>query len=207
VANRTAWRASAVAHGVAGRSISLQDLPAALSTADAVIVSTGSSLPVIDADLVGPVIAARRPEQRLVIVDLAMPRNVDPAVGSLQGVDLLDMENVRSHADRAMQDRRGEVDRAEEIVWREVARYRAETRARGAAPIVSALRGRLEDLRRAELEERRGTLDDAQFSQLDEATRAVLAKLLHQPTVALKDAAGTPRGERLVEALRALFDL
>jgi glutamyl-tRNA reductase len=142
-----------------------------------------------------------------VIIDLAVPRNVNPAVGCLDGVELLDMEHLRTYADRAMEDRRGEVARAEEIVWKEVDRYRTDTRARGAAPIVSALRGRLEDLRREELDRHRGALDDMQFSQLDDISRAVLAKMLHQPTVALKDAAGTPRGERLVEALRALFDL
>jgi glutamyl-tRNA reductase len=207
VANRTASRARAVAAAAGARAIGLDDLPDALATADAVIVSTGSSLPLLGPDVLGPVLALRRSPARLVMVDLAMPRNVDPVVGSMEGVELLDMEHLRSLADRVMDGRRSEVALAREIVWREVERYRADTRARGAAPIVSALRGRLEDLRRAELDDRRSVLDDAQFGQVDDVTRAVLAKLLHQPTVALKDAAGTPRGERLVEALRALFDL
>ena len=92
----------------------------------------------------------------------------------------------------------------------EVERYRAASRARDAAPMVSALRSRVEEVRRAELERqrtRRTDLDEAQWEQVDAVTRAMVAKLLHQPTVALKDAAGTPRGERLVEALRTLFDL
>ena len=84
------------------------------------------------------------------------------------------------------------------------------SRARDAAPMVSALRSRAEEARQAELERqraKRSDLSEDQWEQVDAVTRAMVAKLLHQPTVALKDAAGTPRGERLVEALRALFDL
>ena len=76
--------------------------------------------------------------------------------------------------------------------------------------MVSALRARVEEARRTELDRqraKRSDLDDAQWEQVDAVTRAMVAKLLHQPTVVLKDAAGTPRGERLVESLRALFDL
>ena len=99
---------------------------------------------------------------------------------------------------------------ATRIVTDEVERYRVASRARDAAPMVSALRARVEEARRAELDRqrsKRSELSDAQWEQVDAVTRAMVAKLLHQPTVALKDAAGTPRGERLVEALRTLFDL
>ena len=99
---------------------------------------------------------------------------------------------------------------ADPIVADEVERYRAVTRARDAAPMVSALRTRVEEARQAELDRqraRRSELTDQQWEQVDAVTRSMVAKLLHQPTVALKDAAGTPRGERLVEALRTLFDL
>ena len=92
----------------------------------------------------------------------------------------------------------------------EVERYRVASRARDAAPIVSALRAKFEESRQAALareRSRRSELTDAQWEQVDAVTRSTVAKLLHQPTVALKDAAGTPRGERLVEALRTLFDL
>ena len=92
----------------------------------------------------------------------------------------------------------------------EVERYRSDSRARGAAPQVALLRGRLEELRRTELDRLRSKendLSDEQWERVDEATRGVLAKLLHGPTVALKESSGTPRGERLVEAIRGLFDL
>jgi glutamyl-tRNA reductase len=92
----------------------------------------------------------------------------------------------------------------------EVERYRTASRQRGAAPVIAALRARLESLRETELERHRAQLADlseAEWEQVDLATRAALAKMLHEPTMMLKETAGTPQGERLVEALRILFDL
>jgi glutamyl-tRNA reductase len=92
----------------------------------------------------------------------------------------------------------------------EVERFRTASRQRGAAPVIAALRARLESLRVAELERRRAQLADLseeEWDQVDQTTRATLAKMLHEPTILLKETAGTPRGERLVEALRILFDL
>jgi glutamyl-tRNA reductase len=120
------------------------------------------------------------------------------------------MDDLTDHAERAMAGRRAELAAAQEIVRQEVERYRAEERARGAAPLVSSLRSRVDELRLAELERHRGRLaelDDRQWEEVGSVVRDVLAKLLHAPTVAVKEAAGTPRGERLVEALRTLFDL
>ena len=93
---------------------------------------------------------------------------------------------------------------------REVERYRANERARGAAPVIAGLRQRLEELLQGELDRHRsrlGSLDERQRQEVEAVLRDVLAKLAHPPTVALKEAAGTPRGERLVETLRTLFDL
>lgn len=208
VANRTRARAGALAGRVGGRGVGLSGLPGELAAADAMVVSTGASLPVVEAELVAGALTGRR--HPLVVVDIGVPRNVDPDVGRLAGVELHDMDDLRAHAARTMADRRAEVARAREIVRQEVERYREDTRARGAAPIISALRGRLEEVRASEIARRRhrtSELDDAQWDQVEAVTRDVLAKVLHQPTVVLKDAAGTPRGERLVEALRALYDL
>jgi glutamyl-tRNA reductase len=213
VANRTIGRASALAARVGGTGVGLAGLADALAAADVVFVSTGAALPVLDQDMLGPASEARRSVTRrapLVVVDLGVPRNVDPAVGRIAGIDLLDMDDLTEHAERALAGRRSEMAAAQEIVHQEVERYRADERARGAAPVVSSLRARMEELRRTELERHRGRLselDDRQWQEVDSVVRDVLAKLLHQPTVAVKEAAGTPRGERLVEALRTLFDL
>jgi glutamyl-tRNA reductase len=212
VLNRTPQKAIEVAETIGGTGSSLDSLAGALAEADAVIVTTSATSPVLDRDTVSEALSARvgRRLAPLVVVDVSVPRNVDPTVGVLGGVELHDMSALRGLADRALAGRRDEVDRAEEIVRDEVERYRSESRARGAAPQVALLRGRLEELRRTELDRLRTKqkdLTDGEWDRIDEATRSVLAKLLHGPTVALKEAAGTPRGERLVEAMRALFDL
>jgi glutamyl-tRNA reductase len=145
-----------------------------------------------------------------VVVDLGVPRNVEPSAADLDGLVLLDMDDLRAAVADALTGRQDEVAAASAIVSDEVERYRAASRARDAAPMVSALRSRVEEARRTELDRqraRRSDLDEAQWEQVDAVTRAMVAKLLHQPTVVLKEAAGTPRGERLVESLRALFDL
>ena len=146
----------------------------------------------------------------MLVIDLGVPRNVDPVVGSLAAVTLLDMDTLSAAVSQALGDRREESMAAQAIVSDEVERYRTASRQRGAAPVVAALRARLESLRETELERHRAELADlteAEWEQVDAATRAALAKMLHEPTMLLKESAGTPRGERLVEALRILFDL
>ena len=212
VANRTAGRARTLADRVSGEGIDLAGMPDALVLADAVIVSTGATLHLLDADLLERVTAARDEAGRgpLVVIDLGVPRNVDPGVKGLAGIELLDMDDIGAHAELALEGRRAEASAAEAIVRAELERYRAEDRARGAAPMVAALRGRVEELRQAELERQRArmaALDEEQWGAVEAVVHDVVAKLLHQPTVALKDTAGTARGERLVEAVRVLFDL
>jgi len=212
VVNRTLSRASQAAGPSGARALGLDSLTGELADADCVIVTTSAPHPVLDSPTVLSALSVRvgRRLAPLVVVDLSVPRNVEPSVSGLGGVELHDIGDLRGLADRALAGRRGELERAEQIVGDEVERYRADTRARGAAPVVAQLRGIVEDLRVQELERARGRstgLDEEQWRQVDEATRSVLAKLLHRPTVALKESSGTPRGERLVEAIRALFDL
>jgi glutamyl-tRNA reductase len=146
----------------------------------------------------------------LLVIDLGVPRNVDPAVGALDGVSLLDMDTLSASVARALGDRQEESVAAKAIVAAEVERFRTASRQRGAAPVIASLRSRVETLRVAELERHRAQLADLseeEWEHVDAATRAAVAKMLHEPTVLLKETAGTPRGERLVEALRILFDL
>jgi glutamyl-tRNA reductase len=146
----------------------------------------------------------------LLVIDLGLPRNVDPSVGTVRGVTLLDMDTLSASVARALGDRQEEAVAARHIVATEVERFRTASRQRGAAPVIASLRARLESLRVAELERRRAQLADLseeEWDQVDQTTRAALAKMLHEPTILLKETAGTPRGERLVEALRILFDL
>ena len=216
VANRTADRAGELAAGLPAplaertRTEGLDDLGPLMQAADVVFTSVGTTHPLIDRPMVEAAAGAGGREAQLLIVDLGVPRNVEPSAAGLDGVVLLDMEVLRSAVAEALSGRQDEVAGATRIVTDEVERYRLASRARDAAPMVSALRARVEEARQVEFERQRAKhseLSDPQWDQVDAVTRAMVAKLLHQPTVALKDAAGTPRGERLVEALRALFNL
>ena len=209
VANRTWASAVALAGRVGGRAVPLEELPRALEEADVVLTSTGAPWVLLEADDFAPVMAARggRP---LLVVDIAVPRDVDPAVGEFEGVTLLDMEDLRAFAEAGTAGRRQEAGRVQAIVDAEVQRYLATSTARELTPLVVALRSRAEAVRASEVERfhsRLASLDPREREAVEALTRGIVAKLLHEPTVRLKDAAGSARGDRLAEAMRALFDL
>ena len=216
VANRTAKRAETVIAGLpdglaaGARAVPLTDLGPELDDADVVFTSVSTVRPIVERSMLEATLARRTADTPLLVVDLGVPRNVEPSSSDLDGVTLLDMDALRAAVEGALSGRQGEVSHAREIVSDEVERYRAASRARGAAPVVSALRAQVEEARQAEFDRqraKRSDLTDDQWDQVDAVTRAMVAKLLHQPTVTLKDAVGTPRGERLIESLRTLFDL
>jgi glutamyl-tRNA reductase len=195
-------------HGIGTVQVGdFHELPSLVAEADVLVTALDVTAPVLGPEQLGD---PERRDRPLLAVDMGLPRNISPGARALEGVEVLDMGDLRSTVDQAIAERHNEVEEAQGIIQEEVRRYRESTRARGAAPVVAALRDRLEVLRSAELERRRGQfgdLTDEQWSDVDAVTRAVLGKLVHDPTVALKASAGTPRGERLVEALRQLFDL
>ncbi|HET6952786.1 MAG TPA: glutamyl-tRNA reductase [Acidimicrobiales bacterium] len=209
VANRTQARAVELAARVGGRPVPLVELPERLTEIDVLLTSTGSRAPMIERADLEPVMAART-DRPLLIVDIAVPRDVDPAVAEVPGVMLLDMDDLRGFAAAGVAERRREVASVEAILNQELERYLGAISAREVAPMIVALRRRAEALRSAELDRLRGRYDDLDERQLDlveAVTRGLVAKLLHQPTVVLKDAAGSPRGDRLVAALRELFEI
>ena len=208
VANRTWTKAAAVAARVGGEAVDFGSLAATLEDVDVVLTTTGSPSFLLEASDVAGVMDAR--ERDLLIVDIAVPRDVDPAVGRLPGVTLLDMDDLRRFAEAGIAGRRGEIAKVESIIAEEVQRYLDAATAREAAPLVAALRDRAEQVRQSELARlasRLEGLDDRERQAVEALTRGIINKLLHEPTVRLKDAAGSPRGETLAEALRALFDL
>lgn len=209
VANRTAERAAALADRVCGRVAPFTDLPAAIAEADVVLTSTGSGSIVIDHDMVAGAMSAR-PARPLLVVDIAVPRDVDGGVASIPGVSLLDLDDLRRWAARGIEQRAAEADKVRAIVAEEVERYVHEATARQAAPLVAQLHERAEAIRAAELARhagRLGDLSDAQQAAVDAMTRGLVAKLLHGLSVRLKDDVGSPRGERNAAAVRDLFDL
>jgi glutamyl-tRNA reductase len=209
VANRTTKRAHDLAARVGGRAVALLDVPDELARVDVLLTSTGSQAPLLEKADVAAVMEGRR-GRPLLIVDIAVPRDVDPEVADIDGVTLLDMDDVRAFAAAGVAERHREVEAVETILADELDRYVVATSAREVAPMIVALRERAETMRTAELDRFRARYDDLdprQLDMVDAVTRGVIAKLLHQPTVVLKDAAGSTRGDRLVAALRELFEI
>ncbi len=209
VANRTWDNAVSLAERVGGRAVRLDELDRAMEQADLVLTATGASSVLLDIGDVVPVVEARggRP---MLVVDVSVPRDIDPAVGELDGVTLLDMDDLRAFADAALAERRKEAARVQHLVEDEVERYATLSTAQKLVPLVVALRDRADEVRSSELARYRSRLaglDQTQQDAVEALTRSIVAKLLHQPTVQLKESAGTPGADRLAEALRTLFDL
>jgi glutamyl-tRNA reductase len=209
VANRTRQRAEALAERVGGSAISLSEVGGALADVDLLLTSTGASSIIVEHVDIAEAMAVRsgRP---LLIVDVAVPRDVEESVGRLDGVTLLDLDALRAFAERGLAERRAEISAVQDIIDVEVLRYLDRALARTAAPLVAQFHEHAEQVRQAELTRYRSRLDQlspAERETVEHLTKALVAKLLHEPTVRLKDSAGSPRGERLSEALRHLFDL
>ncbi len=209
IANRTWDRAVELADRLGGRAVGLAEVESALGEVDLLLTSTGAaSLMLEHGDLAR--VMGRRTGRPLLVVDVAVPRDVDPCAGAIEGITLLDMDDLRDFAEAGMVERRREVVAVRRMVDDEVARFTAVTTAQEVAPLVSALHDRGEGVRSAELERfrsRLAELEPRQVEAVEALTHGIVAKLLHDPTVGLKDAAGTARGERLAEALRDLFKL
>ena len=209
VASRTPERAVAAAQLCGGRAVALGDLDTALASADVAITTTGATEIVLEHSDIDAVMA-RRAGAELLIVDVAVPRDVDPAARELPGVTLLDMDDLGDFVEHQRAGRHEDVGAVRAIVDDEVERYLAEASAREVAPLIAALRARADLLSTSELERHASRLADlspAQRAVVESLLHGVVNKLLHEPTVRLKDAAGHARGDRLAEALRDLFDL
>ncbi|MGB3053714.1 MAG: glutamyl-tRNA reductase [Acidimicrobiales bacterium] len=209
VANRTWRKARDLADRVGGTAVRLAELPAALTSVDVLLTSTGSTVPVVEREDFAPIMEARagRP---LLIVDIAVPRDVDPEVKSLPGVTLLDMDDLRQFAQAGIDRRSHEMVAVRSIINEEIERYRSAVSARSAAPVVKALHEWAEAVRAGEVarfDARLHGLDDRQRQAVEALVHGVVSKLLHRPTVTLKQNAGSVTGDRLADALRQLYDL
>ena len=209
VANRTWDRAVEVAGRLGGEPVRLDDLPHHLAEVDMLLTSTGASAVILEHGDLASVVGERHGRE-LLVVDIAVPRDVDPAAGEIDGLTLLDMDDLREFAEVGVRERQREVTAVQVIVDAELDRYVDESTARSVAPLVASLRARGDLVRSGELQRlsaRLGDLDDRQRDAVEALAAGIVGKLLHEPTVRMKDAAGTARGERLAEALRDLFNL
>jgi glutamyl-tRNA reductase len=209
VANRTMKRAEELAARVGGRAIALDEIPDSLIACDVLLASTGAQALLVERSDIEAVMQLRR-GRALLVVDIGVPRNIDPGAGQVFGVTLLDIDDLRAFGEQSLAQRRQEIGHVRDIIAIELDRHRLERTAREVAPLITSLRARAEELRTAELERFRSkleALDPATREAVEALTHGLVNKLLHEPTVRMKDAAGSARGELYADALFELFGL
>ncbi len=202
VANRSAERAQALAERFDGSVAPFDDLASAIAAADVVVSSTLSERP-----LIGPADVA---PGRRVLVDLAVPRDIDPAVAEIDGVTLVNVDDLEETVLRNIGLRQGEAEQARAIVVEQADEFRNWLAALEVVPAITQLRALAEQIRVAELERMEGrwdALSEADRERLDQLTRSMLNKLLHLPTVRLKQLAAENGDASHVAAMNELFGL
>lgn len=209
VANRSRARGQQLANRVGGRPVPLDDVMDVLVSSDVLLASTGAPGTLVERGDMEEVMR-RRDGRALLVVDIAVPRDVDPGVGQVFGVKLLDIDDLKAVGEESLEQRRAEVGKVRVIISDEIDRFRVDRFAREVAPLVTSLRDHVEGLRVAELARiasKLEELDPAARALLEQVTRGFANKLLHEPTVRLKDASGSALGELYADALAALFAL
>lgn len=212
VANRTAKTGTRIATSIpGGRSVGLDALAHELAMADVAVFCTGAQDTLVRTDLLRASLAAaaRDPQTHpLVVLDLALPHDTEPAIGELPGVTRIDLAGLATLPATAASE--ADVQRARAIVTEEVEAFSAATAAQQVEPLLISVRaqaGSVLDAEMARLRLRLSGLDDAAFAEVERAMRRAMATLLHTPTVRMKQLAGEPGGDRYAQALSALFGL
>ena len=209
VANRTFERAEALARELGGEAVRFDDLESSLSGADIVIASTAAPHAVVHRELVARAMRARR-HAPLFLIDIAVPRDIEPAVGRLDNVYLYDIDDLQGVVAADAASRQREVEKVEAIVQQEADRFMRWFRSLAVAPTIRALQEKLEGIRRRELElalARLSGLSEQDREALERLTKSIVDKTLHSPAIQLRG--GAEDGERIDQAaiLRRLFEL
>jgi glutamyl-tRNA reductase len=210
IINRSEDRARALARAFGGRVGSFDALHDILETTDIVISSTTSPATVLDRSTVSAALEARRRPTPLFIVDIAVPRDVEAAVGDLPRVILRDIDDLRGVAEAAMGTRVGEVSAVEAIIVEELNRFMSWERAGASAPIAAALRAKGERITAAEIDRIAAELESMtprQRAAVEQLAHRVAAKVLHGPLSKAKELAGSAQGHLYLVAVRELFEL
>ncbi|MFL5399781.1 MAG: glutamyl-tRNA reductase, partial [Myxococcales bacterium] len=205
VANRSTARAEEIAREVSGVAVNLAELPNLLERADVVLCSTGAREPVVTHEMMVRALKARRYRPAF-LIDLAVPRNVEPSVNELENVYVYDMDDLERVASENRELREQELARAEAIVREELAALRKAERERTAVPVLARLREHAQGVAKMEAERtlaQLAALDDKQKKAVQAMAQAIVNKLLHGPTSRLREEQGGP----LAEAAAELFGL
>ncbi|RDI74116.1 hemA: glutamyl-tRNA reductase [Gaiella occulta] len=209
VANRTLEHGGDLAERVGARAVGLDGVAELLGEADVVVTSTSAQGFVLDGETFGPTVRARR-GRPLLFVDLAVPRDVDPALAGADGCFVYDIDDLQAVVEASLAGRRSEAVRAERLVAAEAERFREWQASLSVVPAIASLRARAEEIRAAELakaEGRLGRLPESERKLVESVTSQIVAKLLHMPTVRMKEAAAAADGLVYADVVRHLFGL
>ena len=209
IANRHYDRAIGLAQRFGGHAVRFEELPEQLGAADIVVSATHSPHHIVERDDLEQVMAERE-GRPLLVVDIAVPRDIEPDCREVTGVSLHDVDDVQSIVARNTSGREAEARRAETILDAEKAKFETWHSSLEVVPTVAALRERADEIVRRVLAENEGrweTLSEADRKRLEKMARAIASRMLHEPTLRLKRAAGGDDAYLLVNALRELFAL
>jgi glutamyl-tRNA reductase len=202
IANRTVDTARELAHRFGGEALALPDIASRLGDVDVVVSSTSAPETVV---LAGDVPAKRRTP--LFFIDIAVPRDLDSAIAKLDGCFLYDIDDLEAVVAETLSGRRSEAARAEQLVAEEAERFRSWRASLDVVPAIASLRARAEEIRSAELAKVDGRMSADERRTLESVTAQILNKLLHLPTVRMKEAAVSSDGAAYADAVRHLFGL
>ena len=209
VANRSLASGTALARQLGGRAVALDRVGEELAAVDLVVAATAGSTPTVTATTVAAALAGRSPTRPLVILDLGVPRDVDPEVRGLPGVVLADLDGLRAVLETDEGPRR-EVERVWALIAEETGAFMGGQREARLAPTIRVLRARAERVRQQELAKaatRLAGLDERQRAAVEALTKGLVNKLLHDPMARGRTLAARPDGDLYVAALRELYGL
>jgi len=209
VANRTVAHGEELAARVESRAVGLAEIPALLATADVVVTSTSAPGYVVDTTTAASVLRRRR-GRPILFLDLAVPRDVDPALATIDGCFVYDVDDLEAVVETSLAGRRVEAVRAEQLVAAEAERFREWQASLAVVPAIASLRARAEEIRCGELakaEGRLGRLPESERKLVESVTSQIVAKILHLPTVRMKEAAAGADGVVYADVVRHLFGL
>lgn len=209
VANRTYDRAVSLAYKFKGQAIHFEDLHSTCDRADIVITSTGAPHAIFRREH-GELFLNRRKNRPMFFIDIAVPRDVDPAMNKLDGIFVYDIDDLQQAVASHVADRRKEAERAEAIVTVEVERFQARIQTLDVVPTIVSLQDHLETIRQAEIDRVRGRLGPMTPDQemaVEALTRGIVNKIMHTPISTLKTAAREPEATTVIDLVRRLFNL
>jgi glutamyl-tRNA reductase len=206
VANRTLEHGEDLARKLGARALALDALGSELERADVVVSATSAAELVLSRESVAAAVRARK-GRPLLLLDLAVPRDLDPAINELDGCFLYDVDDLEAVVTETLSGRRGEAARAEQLVAGEADRFREWQASLDIVPTIASLRALAEEIRDRELRKAGGRLSERERKHIESVTSQIVAKLLHLPTIRLKEAAAAADGVVYADVVKHLFGL